>query len=84
MPVVKGTSANLKGRSPKTPGKGKVRVCAKLGCETVLNQYNKKEYCHAHIPSKFRIIPKDDSEVLMPTEEERQLLETSPSTRNPA
>lgn len=82
MPVVKGTSANLMGSSHKTHGEG--RICAKPVCKTIISQYNKEKYCHAHIPSESRKIPKNDNEVLMPTDEERQLLKTPPSMRNPA
>jgi hypothetical protein len=38
------------------------RTCAKAGCETVLSQYNRREFCYAHAPTKFprlrgRIVP---------------------------
>jgi len=76
MPII-GHYVSLKGSSPKTHGEG--RICAKPGCETVLSQYNKEEYCYADIPDESRIIPRNDNEVLRPTKKERQLLKTPPS-----
>ncbi len=29
------------------------RRCSKRGCETILSQYNKREYCFAHAPVRF-------------------------------
>jgi len=42
-----------KGRSrrPKTAESG--RVCGTNGCETVLSQYNRAEYCNQHKPVKY-------------------------------
>lgn len=50
--------ATLKGRkftgatrAPKTYS-GK-RTCAHKGCTTTLSQYNRREYCYTHAPTKY-------------------------------
>ncbi len=40
----------------------KQRTCAKADCDTTLSQYNRREHCYAHAPTKFprlrgRIVP---------------------------
>jgi hypothetical protein len=32
------------------------RVCAHEGCETRLSQYNKAQFCWAHVPVKYPLI----------------------------
>lgn len=38
-------------RAPKTYS-GK-RTCAEKGCTTTLSQYNRREWCYAHAPTKY-------------------------------
>ena len=42
-----------KGRSrrPKTADLG--RVCGTEGCDTILSQYNRADYCNRHKPVKY-------------------------------
>lgn len=58
--TLKGRRIMETARPPKVHSKS--RTCAKPGCETTLSQYNKREYCYAHAPTKFprlrgRIVP---------------------------
>lgn len=32
---------------------GEGRICADSGCDTLLSQYNRREYCFAHAPVRF-------------------------------
>lgn len=32
---------------------GEGRVCADQACDTLLSQYNRREYCFAHAPVRF-------------------------------
>lgn len=41
---------------------GEGRVCAEKNCDTLLSQYNRREYCFAHAPVRFprvrgRVVP---------------------------
>lgn len=38
-------------RAPKTYSTG--RTCASNGCETRLSQYNRREWCYSHAPTKY-------------------------------
>lgn len=38
-------------RAPKTYSTS--RTCAGKGCDTRLSQYNKREYCFTHAPTKY-------------------------------
>ncbi|MEZ5176319.1 MAG: hypothetical protein R2823_08965 [Acidimicrobiia bacterium] len=38
-------------RPPKTYASG--RTCAAKDCETRLSQYNRREWCYAHAPTKY-------------------------------
>ena len=47
-------------RPSKTYEEG--RVCVHKSCETKISRYNRREFCHAHAPTRFprlrgRIIP---------------------------
>jgi len=47
-------------RAPKVHGTD--RVCVHEGCTTKLSQYNKREHCYAHAPTRFprlrgRVVP---------------------------
>ena len=50
-------------RAPKTYSKQ--RECAQKGCTTKLSQYNRREWCYAHAPTKYprlrgRIVKTDE------------------------
>ena len=32
---------------------GEGRICADKSCDTLLSQYNRREYCFAHAPVRF-------------------------------
>lgn len=49
--ALKGTRLPAGSRAPKTMDKQ--RTCARKRCETRLSQYNRKEYCHVHAPTRF-------------------------------
>jgi len=38
-------------RAPKTYSDD--RTCAESSCETRLSQYNRREWCYAHAPTKY-------------------------------
>lgn len=49
--VLKGNKIRGKLRAPRTYDED--RVCARKDCTTTLSQYNRREYCYAHAPTKF-------------------------------
>jgi hypothetical protein len=49
--VMKGRRILGSSRAPKTHTKA--RTCAKDGCDTLLSQYNRREFCYSHAPTKF-------------------------------
>lgn len=61
--AVKGQRFTGSTRPPKTYEKK--RECAHKGCTTTLSQYNRREWCYAHAPTKYprlrgRIVKHDD------------------------
>lgn len=50
-PVLKGKRIRARSRAPKQVTDR--RTCAKKGCSTTLSQYNGREFCFAHAPTKF-------------------------------
>ena len=60
--VLKGRRLAGGTRAPKTYSTES--NCAKVGCETRLSRYNRREYCYAHAPTKYprlrgRIVKKE-------------------------
>jgi hypothetical protein len=49
--VLKGKRIKGSSRAPKQVTDR--RVCAKKGCSTTLSQYNRREFCYAHAPTRF-------------------------------
>lgn len=49
--ILKGRRLKGTARAPKVH-EGK-RQCIQEDCTTTLSQYNKREYCYAHAPTKF-------------------------------
>ena len=49
--ALKGRKFTGASRAPKTYSSG--RACASKGCETKLSQYNRREWCYAHAPTKY-------------------------------
>ena len=49
--ILKGKRIMGSSRAPKSVST--VRNCAKKDCGTTLSQYNKREFCYAHAPTKF-------------------------------
>ncbi|MDX1689579.1 MAG: hypothetical protein R3290_01015 [Acidimicrobiia bacterium] len=49
--IMKGSRLKGTARAPKVH-EGK-RTCVEDGCGTTLSQYNKREYCYAHAPTRF-------------------------------
>ena len=49
--IMKGSRLSGTARPPKVHD-GK-RQCVEKGCTTTLSQYNKREHCYAHAPTKF-------------------------------
>jgi hypothetical protein len=48
---VKGRKFTGANRAPKTYSNG--RTCAEGGCKTKLSQYNRREWCYVHAPTKY-------------------------------
>jgi hypothetical protein len=58
--ILKGSRLKGTSRAPKVH-EGK-RRCVHKDCTTTLSQYNKREHCYAHAPTKFprlrgRVVP---------------------------
>jgi hypothetical protein len=49
--ALKGRKFTGETRAPKTYS-GQ-RTCAQKGCATKLSQYNRREFCYAHAPTKY-------------------------------
>ena len=49
--ALKGRKFTGASRAPKTYTSG--RTCASKGCETRLSQYNRREWCYTHAPTKY-------------------------------
>ena len=49
--ALKGRKFTGASRAPKTYSTE--RKCAHKGCETNLSQYNRREWCFAHAPTKY-------------------------------
>ena len=49
--ALKGRKFTGASRAPKTYSAG--RTCASKGCETRLSQYNRREWCYTHAPTKY-------------------------------
>jgi hypothetical protein len=49
--ALKGRKFTGSNRAPKTYSTS--RSCANKGCETKLSQYNKREFCYTHAPTKY-------------------------------
>lgn len=49
--ILKASRPRGRSRRPKTAEAG--RVCSAPGCETVLSQYNRSDFCHHHRPVKY-------------------------------
>ena len=49
--ALKGRKFTGAARAPKTYSEG--RTCATKGCDTRLSQYNRREWCYTHAPTKY-------------------------------
>ena len=49
--ILRGNKLTGSTRPPKAHAKN--RVCAGDGCETTLSQYNKRDHCFVHTPTRF-------------------------------
>lgn len=49
--TVKGRKLSGASRAPKTYSTG--RTCASKGCDTRLSQYNRREWCYTHAPTRY-------------------------------
>ncbi len=49
--ALKGRRLTGSARAPKTYST--TRTCVNKGCDTRLSQYNKREYCFPHAPTKY-------------------------------
>jgi hypothetical protein len=49
--TMKGNKVTGQTRAPKAESTD--RLCARKGCDTKLSQYNRREYCYAHAPTRF-------------------------------
>jgi len=49
--TLKGTRLRGGVRPSRKFGEG--RICADKSCDTLLSQYNRREYCFAHAPVRF-------------------------------
>lgn len=49
--ALKGRKFTGSTRPPKTYSTS--RTCVDKGCDTLLSQYNKREHCYTHAPTKY-------------------------------
>ena len=49
--TIKGRSIRPRSRRPKQYASD--RVCAEMGCETLISRYNSKDFCHIHAPKRY-------------------------------
>jgi len=49
--ILRASRPRGRSRRPKTADAG--RVCTTDGCETVLSQYNRADFCNRHKPVKY-------------------------------